>query len=792
MKLLRLLVALLIVIPPAGAAANAQSLVPPQSGRIALVIGVGNYDSAPALYASVNDARLVSAALQRVGFGSPQLVIDPTVVELNRAIDSFLARAAGLSSEGRVVTAVVYFAGHGAVFDRETYLIPRDFPAATGGMRELARTRAVNAQILVDRLAATEIQRLLVVLDACRTNPWMAGAPSLSVELAPRHGTQQEGAVWFSASRGQVAEDRVGSALNSPFALSFARELVNPNHRTLSDVALAIERLVSELTQRRQRPTSNGQIGFKMTETDEGLERLARQAQMVAPASQMLASAAQTTTQVSGMITGPTSRAPVIEWVRPYRGEPCRDPPAYADPLGLHDRYVELFGRDRLLERARAGAACEQWLLGIGFTRSGNEDRAQAAEWLERAAAQGQDRAIASLTFVYGASQMGPPDLERLRHWYAEGLRRRVGGAIANLAVDYRDGLNGYPQQPDLAIRYFREAVALGNPPAARQLASIYREGRLVPRNMAEALRYYEQAMNMGEFGAATEIATILFYGEGGVTPEPDRAIRLLNEAAGQGDVYAIKDLALRYERGIGVQVDLARALRLYERAADEGDVESMDQVGIRYRLGTGTAIDLARAETWLSRAGRSGSLVALQQLIGLYVAQGGRANLQRGLDLADRILRFQGSEGASRIWPMVLVGAGQWIQRIASMPDAPPVNAATLEALARNFGRPGPGRLKRFSVPITCGVAPSTFDIYIFDWERVEPPTTAQFDWLQAERSCTVAPAVRDSFNRLWEIALENNVSFTDLTVYALGAAQQEQRNPQEQQNRQSAVPRT
>src|SRR5262249_4073249 len=46
------------------------------------------------------------------------------------------------------------------------------------------------------------------------------------------------------------------------------------------------------------------------------------------------------------------------------------------------------------------------------------------------------------------------------------------------------------------------------------------------------------------------------------------------------------------------------------------------------------------------------------------------------------------------------------------------------------------------------------------------------QFTWVERVRSCKVPKDVTNSFQRLYKIAKDNNVSFMDLCVYALGLA--------------------
>ena len=82
---------------------------------------------------------------------------------------------------------------------------------------------------------------------------------------------------------------------------------------------------------------------------------------------------------------------------------------------------------------------------------------------------------------------------------------------------------------------------------------------------------------------------------------------------------------------------------------------------------------------------------------------------------------------------------------------------------------------MKRFTVPTDFNGVSHPFHIYIWDAPNAPVPTDAQFDWVEQARGGRVPEDVRESFRKLHKIAKDNNVSFQDLAVYALGAAQQE-----------------
>jgi hypothetical protein len=83
---------------------------------------------------------------------------------------------------------------------------------------------------------------------------------------------------------------------------------------------------------------------------------------------------------------------------------------------------------------------------------------------------------------------------------------------------------------------------------------------------------------------------------------------------------------------------------------------------------------------------------------------------------------------------------------------------------------------MKKFTVPCDFGGQKAPFTIYIGDPEPKHHPLHFQSNWLSKERGGTIPAEVMDSIAKLKDIADQNNVSFEDLCVYALGAAQQDE----------------
>ena len=83
---------------------------------------------------------------------------------------------------------------------------------------------------------------------------------------------------------------------------------------------------------------------------------------------------------------------------------------------------------------------------------------------------------------------------------------------------------------------------------------------------------------------------------------------------------------------------------------------------------------------------------------------------------------------------------------------------------------------MKKFSIPCDFNGQKSPFTIYVGNPRHDHHPIFFQSDWLSKERGGTVPQEVMDSLAKLKDLSEKNGVSFEDLCVYALGAAQQEE----------------
>ncbi|MCB1463545.1 MAG: caspase family protein [Nitratireductor sp.] len=236
MRLLILLLSALLLAVNAGEASAAK--------RLALVIGNDRYENITRLQKAVNDAQAIGTELSRLGF-EVVTATNTTRREMNGVLAEFTSKIA------KGDTAMVFYAGHGVQIEGKNYLLPVDIPDAQTGEAGYIEAEALALDDIVARLKARGPLLNLLVIDACRNNPFsnpaarsLGSGRGLSGISAPQ-GTF----VMYSADEGEAALDRLGGDDANPNSV-FTRELLplmrNPE-LDLVDLARELRRRVRKL-----------------------------------------------------------------------------------------------------------------------------------------------------------------------------------------------------------------------------------------------------------------------------------------------------------------------------------------------------------------------------------------------------------------------------------------------------------------------------------------------------------------------------------------------------------------
>jgi len=105
--------------------------------------------------------------------------------------------------------------------------------------------------------------------------------------------------------------------------------------------------------------------------------------------------------------------------------------------------------------------------------------------------------------------------------------------------------------------------------------------------------------------------------------------------AAQEGHADSQFNVALMYEKGIGVGKDEKEAVLWYGKSAAQGNAAAQYNLGVLYENGLGTGIDYAKANAWYRKASVQGDALAIGNLGMLYVrGQGVKENKVAGVAL--------------------------------------------------------------------------------------------------------------------------------------------------------------
>jgi uncharacterized caspase-like protein len=252
----------------AAASGTSDDMVIHEARRVALVIGNGNYPNAP-LKNAPNDADLMARTLESLGFE----VLSKTNAnqrEMKALISEFGARI----KRGGV--GLFYYAGHGLQIDGENYLIPTD-----AQIEQEADVDAwgVNVTAVLKQMGKADNHLNLVILDACRDNPfarsWRGGARGLA-ELEAPVGTY----IAYATAPGQTASDGDGS--NGLYTEALTTAMETPGAR-LEDIFMNTRRTVRARSGGKQVPWENGSLTGVFYFNEEGLPAQTQMASAQAP-----------------------------------------------------------------------------------------------------------------------------------------------------------------------------------------------------------------------------------------------------------------------------------------------------------------------------------------------------------------------------------------------------------------------------------------------------------------------------------------------------------------------------
>jgi TPR repeat protein/uncharacterized caspase-like protein len=527
--------------------------------RVALVIGNSAYKNIGPLDNPANDAKLMADTLRRLGF---TLIGNSAQINLDKAAFDNAAQNFGRQLQGADV-GLFYYAGHGVQISGANYLVPVN--------ANPTREADVDFQMVDVNLVLRQMQGLgtklnLVILDACRNNPFIAGSMrSVNRGLAQMYAPEGT-LISYATQPGNVAQD--GADGNSPYTKALAQ--------TISKTGLDIFQAFNEVGLVVKRSTGGAQQPWVSSSPIDGAFYF------VAPAAGVSTEIANSSrredeaTQAWAAVKDTTNTAVLEAFIKRFK----------------NSFYSEL-ARARLEELKKTQVAAVQSTVPPSLGTAPPTDGSNA-------------RALTNLAIQYETGEgVSKNDAEAVR-LYRQSADLGDRQAILNLGSMYHDG-RGAAQNYAEAMLLFQKAADLGDPQAMTNVGVMYSHGEGTPKNGPEAMRWYKKAAEAGHTAAMTYLG--LAYEKGDIAPKDDvEAVRFYRRAADLGNRQAILNLGTMYYRGRGVAQSYTEAMRLFRQAADLGDPQAMNNIGVMYSEGQGVQKNEAEATRWYQKASNSGS----------------------------------------------------------------------------------------------------------------------------------------------------------------------------------------
>jgi uncharacterized caspase-like protein len=202
--------------------------------RTALVIGNSAYSSGP-LKNPVNDAADMAAMLKKLGF-TVMLKQNAKLQEMDEAIEAFG------NSLKRGGVGLFYYAGHGVQVNGTNYLLP---VGARINKEADVKYQAVDANRILDEMATANNGLNIVMLDACRDNPYARSFRNATRGLAIVSSAPSGTFISYATSPGNVARD--GDGRNSPYTKAVLENIDKPG-LTINDVFMNVRTKVKRET----------------------------------------------------------------------------------------------------------------------------------------------------------------------------------------------------------------------------------------------------------------------------------------------------------------------------------------------------------------------------------------------------------------------------------------------------------------------------------------------------------------------------------------------------------------
>lgn len=438
------------------------------SKRVAIVIGIQNYTSIPALRNSLNDARDMSASLRSKGFDVIE-VYDPFA---KKDIQDGLRKYFNLVKDRNDVAGLIYYSGHGIQVDGSNYLIP---VSANPQIKADLDDQCVKMDFVMGVLGEAGNSLNILIMDACRNNPFHGFSRGtergLSVVDAPKGSY-----IVYSTKPGSVASD--GNGVNGLFTSKLLKYMDEPN-LNIEQVFKRVAKEVSEESNDSQRPwISSDYTG------DFYFSHATKQASTGEKTIEPTKLKIETATQGRNVVESNINADEL-----------------YQNSKSLFENGKIAEGLNNLERAANSGHLHSQLDLGQLYRKSNvvAQDYVKSLGWYKKAAEKEDVSALNAVGEFYLNGLGVREDYEMAHASFQKAAAKNSPDAEFNLGLMYLNG-RGVPKSELEAIKWFTKAADQNYIPAQNKLGSLYLiGGEEFKRSNSIAIKWFKKAAALGD-----------------------------------------------------------------------------------------------------------------------------------------------------------------------------------------------------------------------------------------------------------------------------------------------------
>lgn len=257
------------------------------------------------------------------------------------------------------------------------------------------------------------------------------------------------------------------------------------------------------------------------------------------------------------------------------------------------------------LKAAKLGYSDSQYMLGMIYeTMCHDEKQKESSKHYYELAAK-QDHPYAQ--FALGVWAIEEEKWSTAVFHLEKAASQQYGLAAFTLALYYHEK---EPKSPLKAFEWFMIAAKQHHTDAEYYVGLYYQNGKGVPQNLEQAIYWYEKAALNKDKNALYHLAMILIKQE---NKDYQLTAKLLEQAAVLDHPHAQYNLAVMYQKGEGVELDMNKALFWYEKASHANLAIAQYNLGMIYFEGAIVEKDEAKAKELWQKAAAQGLEIAVK-----------------------------------------------------------------------------------------------------------------------------------------------------------------------------------